>query len=240
MNGKDRFTQFEAEQIRVLLRLKTAASSTKQKSIRAKLRTVGFFISDYSDVATPADFDRLVRVGVIKIEDECNAVDGFDNVVPSDVDGVTEAPTQQMTSKRDEHYVIDLCDMLLGQKALRQHKFSFLRGDPNIKGISVCLPVDAYYPSLGLVIEYHERQHTESVSFFDKRETVSGVDRAEQRRMYDERRRKVLPMRGIELVELSFNDFSHRPNKRLHRYEPNDIAILRHKLSRWISKGDGR
>lgn len=30
---------------------------------------------------------------------------------------------------KDEIYVIDLCDEILGTKALRQHCFDFLRGD---------------------------------------------------------------------------------------------------------------
>ena len=81
----------------------------------------------------------------------------------------------------DEHYVIDLCDEILGLKASRQHTFDFLRGDgePGRK-----LPVDAYYPNLKLVVEYKERQHTESVAFFNKKTTVSGVSHDEQRRIY--------------------------------------------------------
>ena len=75
----------------------------------------------------------------------------------------------------DESYVIDLCDLVLGQTALRQYRFSFLRGDPGASGRQASLPVDAYYPQLNLVVEYHERQHTEPVKLFDKRETVSGV-----------------------------------------------------------------
>ena len=107
----------------------------------------------------------------------------------------------------DEHYVIDLCDEILGLKASRQHTFDFLRGDgePGRK-----LPVDAYYPNLKLVVEYKERQHTESVAFFNKKTTVSGVSRDEQRRIYDQRRRNVLPKHGIQLIK-TFG-FAHRPN----------------------------
>ena len=60
-----------------------------------------------------------------------------------------------MTSRKnsDEHYVLDLCDEILGLKASRQQTFDFLRGDgkPGKK-----LPVDAYYPNLKLVVEYKE------------------------------------------------------------------------------------
>ena len=37
----------------------------------------------------------------------------------------------------DESYVIDLCDEVLGEVALRQHRFSWLRGDPGAGGVRV-------------------------------------------------------------------------------------------------------
>lgn len=134
-----------------------------------------------------------------------------------------------MTQRKDsdEFYVIDLCDEVLGIKASRQHTFDFLRGDgtPGRK-----LPVDAYYPDLNLVVEYRERQHTESVDFFDKKTTVSGVNRAEQRRIYDQRRRDVLPKNGIRLVEISYSDLKHDRCKRLVRDRFNDLAVIRSML----------
>ena len=92
------------------------------------------------------------------------------------------------------------------------------------------LPVDAYYPELNLVIEYRERQHTESVKFWNK-PTASGIPRDEQRARYDQRRREVLPKHGIKLVELSYSDFEHSSNKRLLRIEENDIQVIRKILS---------
>ena len=94
----------------------------------------------------------------------------------------------------DESYVIDLCDEVLNEKALRQHRFDFLKGDAGTK-----LPVDAYYKSKNLVVEYNERQHTESVALFDKKKTISGVSRGEQRKIYDKRRTEVLPQHGSGL-----------------------------------------
>lgn len=93
---------------------------------------------------------------------------------------------------RDEVYVTDLCDEVLGMKSSRQHRFPFLLGDSG-----VALPVDAYYEKLGLVVEYCERQHTEAVAFFDRKQTVSGVSRGEQRRIYDERRKAILPQHNV-------------------------------------------
>ena len=81
----------------------------------------------------------------------------------------------------DEQYVVDLCDEILEEKGKRQHRFDFLRGDPGKHGRSTRLPVNAFYESQKLVVEYMERQHAESVPFFDRRLTVSGISRGEQR-----------------------------------------------------------
>jgi len=79
------------------------------------------------------------------------------------------------------------------------------------------------------VIEYDERQHTESVKHFDKpdKKTISGVYRGEQRRRYDERRRKVLSEHGIKVVNFSYFDFEHTGNRRLKRNKQRDIAIIK-------------
>lgn len=134
----------------------------------------------------------------------------------------------------DEHYVIDLCDEVVGTIASRQHKFSFLLGDPGIRGIRAALPVDAWYESLNLVVEYHERQHNEPVRIFDRRSTVSGVTRGEQRKLYDQRRISVLEEHKIALVILSVDEFDHDSNKRLRRNRAKDLATVRRKLTPFI------
>jgi hypothetical protein len=133
---------------------------------------------------------------------------------------------------RDEHYIIDLCDEVLGMKAERQRRFDFLRGDGNP---GRRLPVDAYYPTLNLVIEYREKQHGEPVEFWDKRPTISGISRGRQRLKYDSRRRRVLPRHGIALVELPYADFEHGAGKRLRRNSDRDKKVLRDRLSKWIA-----
>ena len=136
-------------------------------------------------------------------------------------------------SNRDESYVIDLCDRVLRLKAKRQHRFDFLRGDSGRT-----LPVDAYYETSAdrnFVIEYREMQHSEPVSFFDNRQTCSGCNRAEQRRRYDELRRKVLPQHGIRLIELDYSLFQHTTQKRLKRDTTKDEAVIRERLSEFLS-----
>lgn len=139
-----------------------------------------------------------------------------------------------MKLQKDEHYIIDICDRILKEEAIRQHKFPFLVGDPGRNGQCRFLPVDAYYKGLNLVIEYRERQHTEAVSFFDRRMTASGVPRGEQRRIYDQRRRDVLQEKGIPLIELDYFLFPHRSNKRLLRIENEDATILMNILSVYL------
>lgn len=123
-------------------------------------------------------------------------------------------------NSRDEDYVIEICDTLLGQKSLRQHRFDFLRGDTGRK-----LPVDAYYPLLNVVIEYRERQHTESVKFWNKK-TASGITRDEQRARYDQRRRDLLPLYNIRLIEISYSDFQYNNQKRLCRVYEKDVETI--------------
>lgn len=126
---------------------------------------------------------------------------------------------------RDEDYVIDLCDEVLNLTAKRQFRFPFLLGDTGIP-----LPTDAYYAEQNLVVEYRERQHTESVGFWNKM-TASGVLRDEQRSRYDQRRREILPQHGIRLVEISYADLPHNSKKRLLRDKSVDIEIIRKLLS---------
>jgi hypothetical protein len=134
---------------------------------------------------------------------------------------------------RDEHYVLDLCDAVLGLKAVRQHCFPFLTGDPDRRGHRKPLPVDGFYPALGLVVEYHERQHRERVGFFDDKPTVSGVPRGEQRRLYDERRADFLPRHGYSLVVLEVDEFAHDRTKHLLR-TPEDQVVVSRRLSSFI------
>jgi hypothetical protein len=138
---------------------------------------------------------------------------------------------------RDEDYVINICDRVLNQTSTRQHRFDFLRGDPvRNGGLGRKLPVDAYYGSLKLVIEYRERQHAESIPFFDKPErlTCSGCARDEQRRRYDKRRQDFLNQHGIKLVALYYTMFRCNASRRLWRDEEADKAVIRQRLSEYL------
>ena len=134
-----------------------------------------------------------------------------------------------MARPKDENYIVDICDNLLELKASRGHRFAFLRGDPGKNGIHLPLPVDAYYPELNLVVEYHEHQHFEDVALFNRRIVSSGITRGEQRRKYDLRRNQVLPQNGITLVEFAYHEFQHDARKRLRRV-PSDRDVVQQRL----------
>jgi hypothetical protein len=153
---------------------------------------------------------------------------------------IESSAVQRSSSKsnKDETYVLDICDKVLGLQSIRQHRFDFLAGDVNENGRAKPLPVDAYYPEINLVIEYRERQHTESVAFFDKADklTISGVHRGQQRRIYDERRREVLPQHGIQLIEIAYSYFNHNRQKRIVRDSNHDEEVIRTRLKDFIGK----
>jgi very-short-patch-repair endonuclease len=134
----------------------------------------------------------------------------------------------------DEAYVIDLCDAILGETALRQHHFDWLLGDPGMKGTRRKLPVDAYYPEHKLIVEYHECQHDEPVAHFDKPHvlTVSGVHRGEQRRIYDERRTTEIPAHGLRLLVVRPHHLVCGSRGRLLRDHSADTKKLRFLLRR--------
>lgn len=134
---------------------------------------------------------------------------------------------------RDEFYVLDICDEVLGIEGVRGYRFDWLLGDLSVKtGSRTRLPVDAFWADLALVVEFRERQHYESVAIFDKPDvmTVSGVHRGEQRRVYDRRRDELIPGRGLTLAVMRTTDFKVS-RRRIDRDRVHDIEVVRELLS---------
>jgi len=72
MKGKNIFTSLEVKELIELIAEKVVATPDKQKGIRAKIRKIGFYYSDFSskkDGYTVADFEALISSGQIKISD---------------------------------------------------------------------------------------------------------------------------------------------------------------------------
>lgn len=133
----------------------------------------------------------------------------------------------------DEAYVIDLCEQVLGFPAQRQHRFDWLLGDPGKNGRRVRLPVDAYWPELGVVVEYRELQHERPVAHFDKpdRLTVSGVHRGLQRALYDARREELIPAHGLRLIIITPHHLDATSRGRLRRNPTHDLPAIRSLLT---------
>jgi hypothetical protein len=227
MRSRLHFTREEVKEIEKLISLKLKSDTVTQKGIRNKIRRLGFYASDFGlrGGYTVQDFRNVITISDKKvITNTAHLKSDYDRKK------VKKAKSASRIKKNsDETYIIDLCDMVFKQKAARQHRFDFLLGDTGIK-----LPVDAYYSNLNLVIEYYERQHSEAVPHFDKRMTISGVSRGEQRRLYDERRKIELPKNGIDLVIFDYSEFSHHSNKLLFRNRSEDIEVVNKKLRNYL------
>lgn len=223
MKGKSQFTKEEAKQIEQLIRQKLVAGASEQKGIRQKIRKIGFYASDFGIGGgyTVDDFRRFAQMG--------NGQASMEPGAAKQVKNKEFSANGSKRAKSDEAYILDLCDEILKQKSLRQHRFDFLRGDTGTK-----LPVDAYYPELNLVLEYREKQHTETVTFWDKKKTASGISRGEQRRKYDERRRIQIPANGLKLLEIDYSQFDHTSSKKLIRNKEADITVLRYLLREYF------
>lgn len=147
--------------------------------------------------------------------------------------GVPETPSRPSKQGRDESYVLDLLDELLSVRGLRQHRFDWLVGDPDQDTQRRQLPVDGYWPGLGLVVEYRERQHDEPIAHFDKPDRMTGGDahRGEQRHLYDKRRDTLVPSHGLTLLIVKPAQLDADARGRLRRHLEFDrralLALLR-------------
>lgn len=105
--------------------------------------------------------------------------------------------------RQQERYCAKLVsDALGGIEYEESYRFDFLRGNPTPKRPKgVTLPVDAYYPSVKVALEFREGQHYgDRFAFRDGRITATGDSRKEQRQKYDRKREDLLPAKGIKLL----------------------------------------
>lgn len=134
-----------------------------------------------------------------------------------------------MTRRRqDEAYALALCDEIIGTPGIREARFDWLPGDPGKNGARRQLPVDVYWPHLGLVIEFWEYQHEVPTPFFDKpdRLTVSGVPRSVQRALYDQRRQGLIPQHGLKLLIIRKADLAVDHRGHLTRDHDRDLTTI--------------
>ena len=70
--GRTSFTRAEIERLRALLREKQTADASRQKTLRAQMRRLGFNISDFADYPgfVVSDLDDLIQRGTITVSDD--------------------------------------------------------------------------------------------------------------------------------------------------------------------------
>lgn len=144
---------------------------------------------------------------------------------------VSEKP-KYVKEESDEYYLIGLCNDFLEHKASHQHTFEDLLGDLHKDGFSrTALPIDAYYEELNLAIELTEKAFPED-DVYDKPEkkTISGVNRAAQRKRYAKFKKEYLVKKEIQLVEIDYNLFELDSRYRLVRNLEKDTKIVHNTL----------
>lgn len=68
MKGKKQFSQSEITELKCLIKERIKADRSRQKGIRARMRRIGFYSSDFGiNDSQPSDFDNLIRSGRIKV-----------------------------------------------------------------------------------------------------------------------------------------------------------------------------
>lgn len=105
MKSKESFTLAEADEIILLIKEKLKADTSEQKSIRNKIRNLGFYASDYEFRGgyTVEDFLSVAQITHSKINTIKNSINSLETpVVRSIVSSV------KSIKQSDECYIIDL------------------------------------------------------------------------------------------------------------------------------------
>jgi hypothetical protein len=93
--GRSSFNPAEVDELRRLLREKQTADRSRQKALRARMRRIGFYISDFaSDYKgfVVSDLDELIRRGTITVVDDPEPAGGGAVSTAPAVPGTAETP----------------------------------------------------------------------------------------------------------------------------------------------------
>jgi hypothetical protein len=112
----------------------------------------------------------------------------------------------------------------------RQKRFDWLIGDASLTtGKKRRLPLDGYWDSFRLAVEFQEKQHFEPVPFWDQKITASGMTRGEQRKVYAQRKTEQTAAHGVHLLRIRQDTFPMSKGK-IRRNVERDLDIVRRLL----------
>jgi hypothetical protein len=106
--GRTTFTATEIEQLSALVREKQTADRSRQKTLRARMRRLGFYISDFADYPgfTVSDLDALIQRGTITIAD--NAAQPTEHGVASGPGAAADEDSEDPTESEGLHWYDEL------------------------------------------------------------------------------------------------------------------------------------
>lgn len=142
---------------------------------------------------------------------------------------MADEQTSRFVELGDENYLLDLCDEILDQKALRQHKFNFLGEGRN-------LPFLGFYPNLNLALYYQKPPQSEVVTRLENINWISGrsLHREKEEEEFLQRCRELLSEKGIQHLEIHHSIFSYNKLKRMNRNLQKDKLTLENLIGKGL------
>ncbi|WP_312907034.1 GIY-YIG nuclease family protein [Tissierella praeacuta] len=118
MKGKRSFTTVEIQEIIELIEQKVAASKSEQRNIRNKIRSLGFYFSDFSNkkVYTIDDLNELIQAGEIEILDDKSSEELKTNSNISENILKEVDISESLVSKNNFKGILQLDNRILGKK----------------------------------------------------------------------------------------------------------------------------
>jgi hypothetical protein len=138
VKGKNQFSKSEIAELKNLIKERIKVDSSRQKGIRARMRKIDFYSSDFGIVdLQPSDFDNLIKSGRIKI---------IGQKITYTKEAVTPKPKSNLNSKKTQS--------LDGKFRLFDPTKNTSEQIPDSSGnYIVCLRKDSKLPDIGIEFE---------------------------------------------------------------------------------------
>lgn len=169
MKSKSSFTIDEAAKIIALIKDKLKASPSQQKSIRNKIRNIGFYYSDFGsnkDGYTVDDFLALIRAKQVKLSGDQNSLDRFSAEYMPSIYQQKVTPAQTPVPSEINRVPVPIKEESVSTDRLQFGKFDPLSSSPSILPDSpgiylLCLRNGSKFP------EVEEKPFIPKVNNFD-------------------------------------------------------------------------